>query len=126
MTGMKEGAGEDPFADDSDSNSDDNVSDNETTTEPETTEMTETTTQPSQIPMIFRRDSVQDGRDRYPLFLQTETKRDERDALRELEDRFDTDISLTDMREALILVGLSELNDVERQLRDWGYGITFD
>jgi hypothetical protein len=126
MTGMKEGAGEDPFADDSDSNSDDNASDNEMTTEPETTEMTETTTQPAQIPMIFRRDSVQDGRDRYPLFLQTETKREERDALRELEDRFDTDISLTDMREALILVGLSELNDVESQLRDWGYGITFD
>jgi hypothetical protein len=118
MTGMKEGAGEDPFANDSD--------DNETTTESETTEMTETTTQPTQIPMIFRRDSVQDGRDRYPLFLQTETKRDERDALHELEDRFDTDISLTDMREALILVGLSDLNDVESKLRDWGYGITFE
>jgi hypothetical protein len=124
MTGMKKGAGEDPFANDSDS--DNNTPDNEATTEPETTEMTETTTQPSQIPMIFRRDSVQDGRDRYPLFLQTETKREERDALRELEDRFETDISLTDMREALILVGLSELNDVESQLRDWGYGITFE
>lgn len=120
MTGMKEGAGEDPFGNDSDSN------DIEPTTESETTDMIETTTQSPQIPMILRRDSVQDGRDRYPLFLQTETKSDERDALRELENRFDTDVSLTDMREALILVGLSELDEVEGKLRDWGYGITFE
>lgn len=120
MTGMKEGAGEDPFANDSDSD------DNDPTTESETTDTTETTSQPTQIPMILRRDSVQDGRDRVPLFLQQQTKRDERDALREMEDRFDTDVSLTDMREALILIGLSELDDVEDQLRDWGYGITFE
>jgi hypothetical protein len=124
MTGMKEGAGEDPFANDSDSDSDSD--DNAPTTESETVDMTETTPQPTQIPMILRRDSVQDGRDRVPLFLQQQTKRGERDALREMEDRFDTDVSLTDMREALILVGLSELDDVEGQLRDWGYGITFE
>lgn len=117
MTGMKEGAGDDPFADDSD---------NEPTTDTETSDMTETTTQPTQIPMILRRDSVQDNRDRYPLFLQTETKRDERDALRELEDRFGDDVSLTDLREALLLVGLANLDDVEQQLSDWGYGLTFE
>lgn len=120
MTGMKEGAGGDPFTDDTESDDND--------TESDTTDMNETTTQPTrtEIPMILRRDSVQDNRDRYPLFLQQDTKRDERDALRELEDRFEDDISVTDLREALILVGLSNLDDVEGQLEDWGYGLTFE
>ncbi len=128
MTGMKEGAGEDPFADSepaptqsSESDADD---DRETESDSEPT-MTETP-QPTEIPMILRRDSVQDNRDRVPLFLQQETKRDERDALRELEARFDDDLSLTDLREALVLIGLDNLDDVERQLRGWGYGLTFD
>lgn len=121
MTGMKEGAGGDPFADDPDSDENDN------NPETETTEMTETPTQRlAEIPMILRRDSVQDGRDRYPLFLQQDTKRDERDALREVEDRFEDDVSLTDLREALVLVGLQNLDDVEDQLEEWGYGLTFD
>ncbi|RRJ28802.1 hypothetical protein [Halocatena pleomorpha] len=128
MTGMKEGAGEDPFADSepvptqsSESDADD---ERETESDSEPT-MTETP-QPTEIPMILRRDSVQDNRDRVPLFLQQETKRDERDALRELEARFDDDLSLTDLREALVLIGLDNLDDVEGQLRGWGYGLTFD
>lgn len=120
MTGMKEGAGEDPFANNSDSD------DHETTTESETTNMSETTTQPTQIPMILRRNSVQDGRDRVPLFLQEGTKRDERNGLVELENRLDHDVALTDLREAVMLVGLQHLDEVEQQLEDWGYGITFE
>lgn len=79
-----------------------------------------------QIPYTLRRDSVQDGRNRVPLFLQSETKTAERDALRELEDRFDDDVSLTDLREALIVVGLGRLDEVEEQLERWGYGMTFE
>lgn len=78
------------------------------------------------IPYKLRRDSVQDGRKRVPLFLQDETKADERDVLRELEDRFDDNVSLTDLREALILVGMGRLDEVEDQLEQWGYGMTFD
>nr|WP_241768163.1 hypothetical protein [Haloferax sp. ATB1] len=90
MTGMKKGAGEDPFADDS---STDSATDTETQTketEPEQAEETNSNqaegedTQESrqqiQIPYKFRRDGVQDGRDRVPLFLQKETKVAERDA----------------------------------------------
>ena len=135
MTGMKEGAGEDPFADDADS------PDPEPSTEPEPTQeatkMTVDTTSESteresstqnqiSIPYKYRRDSVQDGRDRVPLFLQPETKTAEREALRELEERFDDNISLTDLREALVKVGLEHLDETEESLEEWGYGMTFD
>lgn len=132
MTGMKEGAGEDPFAEDS--------ADSTAATEPETgqdssgtdhspTESAETeeaSRQSMQIPYKYRRDGVQDGRDRVPLFLQSDTKDGERNALRELEDRFGDDVSLTDLREALVKAGLDHLDEVEVQLEEWGYGMTFE
>jgi hypothetical protein len=133
MTGMKEGAGEDPFA----SSETTTESADETGTEPssephfepedEHTEPTEPAGgQAMQIPYKFRRDGVQDGRDRVPLFLHSETKSNERDAQRELEDRFDDDVSLTDLREAVMKVGLDHLDEVEAHLEEWGYGMTFD
>jgi hypothetical protein len=79
-----------------------------------------------QIPYKYRRDSVQDGRNRVPLFLQPETKTAEREALRELEERFDDNVSLTDLREALVKVGLEHLDKTEESLEEWGYGMTFD
>lgn len=82
--------------------------------------------QATPIPYKLRRDSVQDGRNRVPLFLQEDTKAAERNALRELEDRFDENVSLTDLREALILAGLEQIDDAEEQLEHWGYGMTFD
>lgn len=128
---MKEGAGEDPFADD------EGASDTETETTNRADETaadsgsaTDQTSarsrQPTRIPYKFRRESVQDGRDRVPLFLREDTRRAERDALRELEDRFDEDVSLTDLREAVVKAGLQRLDDVEEHLVEWGYGMTFD
>lgn len=78
------------------------------------------------IPYKLRRDGVQDGRDRVPLFLQSDTKSAERDALRELEERFDGNVSLTDLREAVVKAGLTHIDEVEAQLEGWGYGMTFD
>jgi hypothetical protein len=138
MTGMKEGAGEDPFADD-----EDDVTSEESESEgalgssvaegesparsgAKSSDTQRQSRQQMQIPYKFRRDSVQDGRDRVPLFLQEETKRAEREALRDLEERFDADVSLTDLREALVKVGLERLDEVEDQLEEWGYGMTFD
>ncbi|MDG5778727.1 hypothetical protein VB773_21040 [Haloarculaceae archaeon H-GB2-1] len=137
MTGMKEGAGEDPFADDSNPSSSGTStgtadaspsSEPETESEPVDTSPKEDSGRPSavQIPYKFRRDGVQDGRDRVPLFLKAETKRGERDALRELEDRFGDDVSLTDLREALMKTGLEHLDEVEEHLEAWGYGMSFD
>jgi hypothetical protein len=144
MTGMKEGAGENPFAEDpeptaSETSTETGPTETGTSTESESEVEAETETAPSsssesqqsqrqsiQIPYKFRRDGVQDGRDRVPLFLQPETKRAERDTLRELEKRFDDDVSLTDLREALMMVGLDHLDEVEEQLEEWGHGMTFD
>lgn len=143
MTGMKEGAGENPFADDVDDEDESTESelgeqpdasqgsasseDPQTPTDSTTTsERHQSGQQQMQIPYKFRRDGVQDGRDRVPLFLQGDTKSAERDAVRELEERFDDDVSLTDLREALVKVGLQHLDEVEGHLEGWGYGMTFD
>lgn len=133
MTGMKEGAGEDPFADETTADDPDPIEADpesqmttETPREQSSTETAESQQQSMTIPYKFRRDGVKDGRDRVPLFLQPETKRAERDALRELEERFDADVSLTDLREALVQVGMEHLDEVEGELEEWGYGMTFD
>lgn len=133
MTGMKEGAGENPFADDDESTeselgerSDTNETQPSSNSATEPTKRRRPSQQQIQIPYKFRRDGVQDGRNRVPLFLQSDTKSAERDALRELEERFDNDVSLTDLREALVKVGLHHLDEVEDNLEEWGYGMTFD
>lgn len=137
MTGMKEGAGEDPFAEDTEAAESRSV---EQTDQDDTEKPTNTMTEAGdmsnqrpqqqeesiQIPYKFRRDSVHDGRDRVPLFLQPDTKSAERDALRELEERFDDDVSLTDLREALMIVGIEHLDEAKVHLKEWGYGMTFD
>ena len=135
MTGMKEGAGENPFADDTKESDEPNPEptrsaehDPQSSSDDESneTESRQRGQQQMRIPYKFRRDGVQDGRNRVPLFLQKETKDGEREAQRELEDRFDDDVSLTDLREALVMIGLDHLDEVEEQLREWGYGMTFD
>ena len=137
MTGMKEGAGEDPFAEDTEASEQDpepsldqyesEKSQNKViNTSTESKDNQPATQEQLQIPYKYRRDSVQDGRDRVPLFLQPETKTAEREALRELEERFDDSISLTDLREALVKVGLEHLDETEQSLEEWGYGMTFD
>lgn len=136
MTGMKQGAGENPFAEDPDpdvenahSSADkpqDDISYPDATEEEKADDSRQVESQPMQIPYKFRRSGVQDGRDRVPLFLHAETKSDERDALRTLENQFGDNVSLTDLREALVMVGLDHLDEVEAQLQQWGYGLTFD
>ena len=137
MTGMKEGAGEDPFAEDAESTETkpaaqeekdgDQASIGSTAKKNDASDPQSSRQQQAvQIPYKFRRDGVQDGRNRVPLFLQKDTKSAERDALRELEDRFDDSISLTDLREALVKVGLQHLDEVEDHLEEWGYGMTFN
>ncbi|MCT9098513.1 hypothetical protein [Haloarchaeobius sp. HME9146] len=125
MTGMKKGAGEDPFADDPDPV--DQVAEDDESTATSTDTPGQPADEPSTtIPYRFRRTSVQDGRDRVPLFLQPETKTAEDDALAALEDAFESNVSRTDLREALVTVGLQHLDEVEGQLEDWGYGMRFD
>lgn len=133
MTGMKEGAGEDPFADDEptvDQDEDPEPTETEASVQSGTnkqgTSGSTTGRRSVQIPYKFRRDSVQEGRERVPLFLHEGTKQSERDAQREMESRFGDSVSLTDLREALVRTGLENLDEVEHQLEEWGYGVEFD
>lgn len=126
MTGMKEGAGENPFADETDGSGGTEPSDGTDRSAPADGSGDSGAARPVRIPYKFRRDGVQDGRRRVPLFLHQETKDGEREARRELEDRFDDDVSLTDLREALVMVGLDHLDEAEAQLEEWGYGMTFE
>lgn len=135
MTGMKEGAGDDPFAEEEstgdESESQQSMSGETTSTaddpmteaDSEASAETQTANAEMTIPYKYRRDSVQDGRDRVPLFLHPETKTDEREAMRELEERFDNTISLTDLREALMKAGLKNLDTTQEYLEEWGYGL---
>ena len=129
MTGMKEGAGEDPFADEGEATEPEPDAGTDNAQPPNSgTETTESqwSGRQMEIPYKFRRDGVQDGRDRVPLFLQEDSKRAERDALRELEERFDGNVALTDLREALVKVGLQHSDEVAEHLEEWGYGMTFN
>lgn len=129
MTGMKEGAGEDPFADDDDADAgeeDQELEQSDEHTDAKTGESNSGAEQVTEIPYKFRRGSVHDGRDRVPLFLMPETKHQERDAQRELEERFGSDVALTDLRESVMKAGLEHLDDAEVYLEEWGYGLTFE
>jgi len=139
MTGMKKGAGEDPFAEDVEEEAEtatdtkdeqETGSDRDSSREQHSDTRSASTSDESrrtmQIPYKFRRSGVQDGRDRVPLFLQEETKAKEREATRELESQLDENVTVTDLREALVKVGLSHLDDVEDHLKEWGYGMEFD
>lgn len=123
---MKEGAGEDPFAEDEGSDAGEPPETGEATADQAGTAGQQQDSGRMRIPYKLRRDGVQDGRSRVPLFLQEETKRGEREAQRELERRFDDSVSLTDLREALVMVGLEHMDEVEGQLEEWGYGMTFE
>lgn len=122
MRGMKEGAGEDPFADDDEPEE----SSSEIETAETTTTMPESTTNSAEqshmeLPYKYRRDGVQDERDRVPLFLQEATKQVEKDARRDLEAELGEDVPLTDLREALLLAGAENLGVAAETLREWGF-----
>jgi len=117
MNGMKEGAGDDPFADDED---DDPPSSRDAPVV-EAERDTEARSSTPKIPYKFRRDGVQDGRDRVPLFLLEETKSNERTFKADVENTLDEDVQLTDLREAAYRVAMNHVDEVADELREWGY-----
>lgn len=78
----------------------------------------------SDLPYTLRRDKVKDERDSvHQLFVQDDTDTAERDARRDLEDRFDEDVYKLDAREAIYLAGMRNVDDAEEILREWGYDL---
>lgn len=76
----------------------------------------------SDLPRIVVRDSVKEDRDGgvHQLFVYQDTEDKEKQARRDLEDRFDDDLYKLDAREAIYLAGMQNLDDAEDILREWG------
>lgn len=142
--GMKSGSGDDPFAenDDTDDAGDhdpvDEPTDGDTTTDPLREEATapepastalpgipdHPSDEASQLPWIHRRDGVKDDRTHKTIHYTEHTVKRERRELRPaLEEQLGDDVELTDAREAAYLVGMDHVDEVADTLREWGYDI---
>lgn len=128
MTGFKSGASPSGLDDDDDDTTDDAVDVEDTQqgaqTNAEQLGATESTTssKSSSLPWIYQRSSITDGRAKtVQLHLQQTTLDEERDAKSDLERRLGETVNKADIREAAYLVGLSRLDAVANQLREWGY-----
>lgn len=127
---MKSGAGDDPFAEDSDAD-DASVEQAEERTDspPETREQAsqvetsgKNSPQGQALPYKYRRDSVKDGRNQQPVFLQSTTETLIEETIDNIEGRFDEDIYKTDVVEAMLVAG-AEGTTPEAVLQRWGYGM---
>jgi hypothetical protein len=138
MTGFKSGSAGDPFSDSDDSDDDtDEPSNPEPSTaadtEPRTesnvnrsqrrdTDRTETTSVSNGLPWIYERDSITDGRAKtVQLHLQQSTLDRQREARSDVGTVLGESVKKADLREAALLVGLEQIDDVADQLREWGY-----
>ncbi len=138
--GMKSGAGSDPFADDisaddapetEQENSNqgaDEPSNSRSNSQAATESSPATGSQDSdteqgedRLPYIFARKTVKSDRKITQYFLRDEAQAVEKDVQRAIEKELGTDVSLIDVREALVLVGAEHLDEVADELRDWGY-----
>lgn len=138
MTGFKDGAASDsPFGND---NGDEEV-DNEDESQSETTDLdidtsvdqssnvTESvdkneTASIDGLPWIYQRNSITDGREKtVQLHLQSSTLEEQREAKASVEQRLGESVKKADLREAALLVGLDNLDEVAETLREWGYDI---
>jgi len=126
---MKSGAGDDPFADDDESDTEET----EMTTEPPSQadpdaepltgdSSTDQTVAATELPYKYRRDSVKDGRTQQPMFLQDRTEGLIEETVAEIEAQFDEDIYKTDVVEAMLVAGGEETTPAA-VLRRWGYGM---
>lgn len=126
--GMKSGAGSDPFADDDEGasqNEEKNGQEASTTAEGKTERKTEdesmSRSDREDLPYIFRRNGGKDDRKMIQYFLRDDTEDLEAEVKRAVEQDLDTDVYLTDLREALVRVGAEHIDEVADELREWGY-----
>jgi hypothetical protein len=132
---MKSGAGDDPFAEDS-SEAEDTPQDADTEQEDVASEETRSDSgssspsitgpsgqaQTQSLPYKYRRDSVKQGRNQQPVFLQSETEELIEETISRVEERFDENIYKTDVVEAMLVAG-GEGTTPEAVLQRWGYGM---
>lgn len=124
MTTMKDGPGSDPFSDDEDQDDgDEATTESKSEPEPETTETEMNTTE--KYPYVLRRDTVKDERDNeHVAFLRDEFADLEQDIVSDVADELDMrvkDVSVTDIREAMVQVASENPERMAEVLLEWGY-----
>jgi hypothetical protein len=78
----------------------------------------------SDIPWILRRNSITDGREQtVQLHLQKETLNVQRTQKSRIESQLGESVRKADLREAALLVGLQQTDDVVDVLKEWGYAL---
>jgi flagellar biosynthesis/type III secretory pathway M-ring protein FliF/YscJ len=125
MTGMKEGAGDDPFADDVDESSSTTGETTEATMSETTTETTETSTDgsTSDLPYVLTRDGVSQDRKLVRFELRPEFRDLDDEVRREVADQLGTAASdqyIADVREAMVAVAAEHPDEVAELMREWG------
>jgi len=76
------------------------------------------------IPWILRRNSITDGRKQtVQLHLQEETMNVQRTQKSIIESRLGESVRKADLREAALLVGLQQTDEVVEVLEEWGYAL---
>lgn len=125
MAGMKEGPGDDPFADDDTEESNKSVEQVSGTDESgQQSSTTEPTTQ-SQYPYVLRRQTVKEDRNReLVIFARDEFAELEDDVRKAVADELgmsSNDVPVTDLREAYIEVARRHPETMAEVLNDWGY-----
>ncbi|RLM90032.1 hypothetical protein [Haloarcula sp. Atlit-7R] len=129
MAGMKEGPGEDPFAEDTTDDQEDAAPEPQreqtVESEPESDRDTSDSMSTNEIPYVIRRQTVKEDRDNeHVAFL--------RDEYAELEDQIradvaaeldmrSKDVSVTDLREAFVELAAENPDAVASILESWGY-----
>jgi hypothetical protein len=137
MTGMKEGTGSDPFAEDvvdepeSDEAAEQEPAEREVVLEESSTSeagsgtSTRETGRPSKedIPYIFRRSRVTDERTLHSYYLRDHVDVAEQECRHEVQQQLgeDDEIPKADLREAALLVAYRRPDLIAEELRDWGY-----
>jgi hypothetical protein len=134
MTGFKSGASDDDPLGSGDSDTEDDttsssdVAETQSSTlsssEPElNTTQEENSTNRSELPWIFDRSSITDGREKtVQLHLQQSTLDTQRQAKSDVESSIGETVKKADLREAAIIVGLQRVEDITDILEEWGYG----
>lgn len=132
MTGFKSGASDDdPLSDDSNESEPEDVGsvDNELGVsldeEPEVNDddIGLSGGTHSELPWIYERTSITDGREKtVQLHLQRSTLDEQRQSQSDVETRLGESVKKADLREAALLAGLQHLDEVTETLREWGYG----
>ena len=132
MTGFKSGASDDdPLGSDKPDEDIETASSEVTetpatsseTSEPESTPAEPSTPAGSELPWIFARSSITDGRKKtVQLHLQQSTLDAQRQTRSDVESELGETVKKADLREAAIIVGLAQVDDITDILEEWGYG----